>query len=54
MRESPTYKQIKDNELGGEKKPTCPNTMTLNLIPKALYSIRSSTPFTVLYFAYLI
>lgn len=28
--------------------------MTSNLIPKALYSVRSSTPFTpVLYFAYL-
>lgn len=28
--------------------------MTSNLIPNALYSVRSSTPFTVLYFAYLI
>lgn len=27
--------------------------MTSNLIPNALYSVRSSTPFTVLYFAYL-
>lgn len=35
-------------------KPTCPNTITSNLIPKALYRVRSSTPFTpVLYFAYL-
>lgn len=32
---------------------TCPNTITSNRIPKALYSVRSSTPFTVLYFAYL-
>lgn len=37
-----------------KNEPTCPNTMTSNLIPKALNSVRSSTPFTpVLYFAYL-
>lgn len=36
-----------------KKKSTCPKTMTSNLIPKALYSVRSSTPFSVLYFAYL-